>query len=308
MWGVRLLDDALCDQGVTEFVVKFVLDKVCRNMKDAGQCENLAVTLVPVGLEYLRASIVPAQLCGSAGVCGKSLAGFEQYTKAHYKPKTGVMECEFCKFLVLKVKLALENPANEEQVKEEALKVCKTLTPELQDSCIAFVDQYEAAFFAFLDTMQPGEVCAMAGACMPQLVKNHPLPALSAHLATSLANVMNAPRAAGVVNDLCDTCKIVVLEAHQMVTNPKTQQQIEAFLEGLCSSFGTAKDECTALLEEYLPMLLDIAAEYLDPVQLCTQLGYCKAASAWQQLVGALRLRNLPLPQAKFHPLNQRVA
>ena len=66
----------------------------------------------------------------------------------------------------------------------------------------------EVAFFTFIDTMLPGQVCEMAGACFPQLVKNHPLPALSAPLAHSLGNILNAPKLAGADNNMCDTCKV----------------------------------------------------------------------------------------------------
>ena len=93
---------------------------------------------------------------------------------------------------------------------------------------------------------------------------------------------------------------MIVLEAHQMVTNPKTQRQIEDFVEQVCSSFGTAKDECSALMEEYLPLVLEVLAEYLDGDQLCQQIGYCHKAHGLQRLFSALRLRNLPLAQAKF--------
>ena len=86
-----------------------------------------------------------------------------------------------------------------------------------------------------------------------------------------------------------------------MVTNPKTQRQIEDFLEQLCASFGSAKDECNALMDEYLPMLLEILAEYLVPEQLCEQIGYCHKTGGMQRLFNALRLRNLPLVQAKFN-------
>jgi hypothetical protein len=43
-------------------------------MGETAQCHNLAEGLLPVAVQWFRATATPATLCASAGVCGAALA------------------------------------------------------------------------------------------------------------------------------------------------------------------------------------------------------------------------------------------
>jgi hypothetical protein len=54
-----------------------------------AQCVELAQALLPVAIEWLRASATPASLCSAAGVCGTALLGDAVWDKVGEQPEVG---------------------------------------------------------------------------------------------------------------------------------------------------------------------------------------------------------------------------
>ncbi|KXZ44347.1 hypothetical protein GPECTOR_69g440 [Gonium pectorale] len=400
MISVRLLEDFLCDPAATDFLVDFVEKQICPAVGDTAQCHNLAEGLLPTLVQWFRASATPASLCSSAGVCGDTLAQVPMLTKPALRVHDGA-ECAMCKFVVGRVKAAINDSGTLEKIKEVALQLCGGLPNELATSCTDFVNSYEPMIAELVEDMDPDTVCALVGVCMESLVA-HPPPPLPEALVRAIAaspilkrppppplflamaklgmtpafaaphphphgpagGIMCAiarffgfgphhpdhdheeewgheewrrdeqamqegprplPRAepepeqgAGVMpfggpmhggpmqggpmhdgpmnggpmhgrnmmggpmmmmgpppNDACDYCKMAVIEAHSLISNPSVQAEVLNYTLAVCDNFPNFAQPCKTYVAVYAPLVFSLLEQYLVPDQLCAQTGMC---------------------------------
>lgn len=273
-WSVRILEDALCDPAATDFAVQFVEQHLCPALGD--QCVALAEGLIPVAVEWFRAFVSPDQLCSNGGVCpkpGPVLA--TNPTKTIPKALRDTMNCPICEFVVKEVKTSI-NPATAEQVAERLLAACAKLPAELVDDCTDFVQQYSTQILTFIETAEPRKVCQLAGLCTAWLagIEIPPVTPGVVLLSGKLQTVYYSSS-----NSVCDNCKMAVIEAHSLVTNPSIQADITTYVKQLCTSVTSLPDDCSSYVDTYAPMLFSMLDQLLSSDSLCVQLGVCPPPS-----------------------------
>jgi len=84
------------------------------------------------------------------------------------------------------------------------------------------------------------------------------------------------------VNDIaCEECIFAVTELKSLLQDPSIQGQVKSFLTGVCAKMGSMRDECTQLLDQYLPLVFTEIEALLDnPRAVCTDAGMCSGASS----------------------------
>jgi hypothetical protein len=188
--------------------------------------------------------------------------------------------CPLCTFVVTTVKAQLSDPATQQEIHDKSMQACGAL-PEgiMRDTCVQFVEQYEAAIFNYINTMDPQDVCMMLGTCLDaRLRAAAPAAPLAPQVVAALGPLVRLMTALPA-NDRCDTCKVVVMEMHQVVANPNVQAQLVEYAKQACQLIQSLSVQCQADVDQYAPMVFGMALAYLQPEQVCVQLNMCPAPS-----------------------------
>eukprot|EP00775_Hariotina_reticulata_P009999 gene9999-10153_t len=263
--------------------VQWVIKNICAQMSDKQQCSDLVKGLTPALVEWLRANASPEVLCAEAGA---------KPQRQHVLQKPNDMTCPLCMFVASKLKERIADPVTQEDIHQASLDACAALPQGvMQDACTTFVNQYEMTFVKYVGTMEPSELCMLIGTCLDtavarmgvaQPLKPNSAVALSQMmvLAQALQTVQAAPS-----NDHCETCKVVVLEMHQLVANPELQVQLVEYAKQACQLVPSLTASCQADVDQYAPMVFGMILAYLQPDQVCVQLKLCPPPSWHESLV-----------------------
>eukprot|EP00878_Enallax_costatus_P000757 GHUV01000875.1.p1 GENE.GHUV01000875.1~~GHUV01000875.1.p1 ORF type:complete len:350 (+),score=80.78 GHUV01000875.1:180-1229(+) len=280
--GVRVLGDLMCDPSVEDTVATWLVDNICSQFQkdQKQQCLDLVVGLTPALVEWLRANASPDTLCSEAGVCGTAAAQLTTAAPKLHVNKPNDMTCPVCMFVVSRLKSQIMDPVTQEQIQQYSMAACDKM-PEgmMRDACVAFVQQCEMTFVKYIGTMEPSEVCMMIGTCLDQALARvgpaAPLKARAVVAANQLVTLMQAPPS----NDHCETCKVVVMEMHQLLANPELQTQLVDYAKQACALVPSFADSCITDVDQYAPMVFGMMLAYLQPEQVCVQLQLCPPPS-----------------------------
>jgi len=293
-WSVRILDDMLCDDAVVENLVQ----QACKII-DTPECHDMAEALVPVVIEWARSNADPSVICSGAHVCAPDelLQSPEQALRQHKlysaRESTG---CSMCQFVVSSVKLELEEkvltPDNVETLKEKGYKVCNKLPEDLSDSCHDLVDNYADLLIKVVGHLEPESSCAAVGLCTSQVLSRalplRPLPvpllqglgALRARVQKEHDALAAAPQELKE-SQACDVCQMAVTEAHDLISNPETQNELIMYTKMLCDNMGAGMaDSCKQYVDIYAPAVFAMAMGYLVPGPVCQAIQLCPPAAA----------------------------
>merc|ERR1712055_1033779 len=79
------------------------------------------------------------------------------------------------------------------------------------------------------------------------------------------------------VGDACSMCMEVIGKIKEVVTDPTFETEVVALWDGLCTSLPFFVEECEEIGNEYIPQILAILKEQLDPATVCSALGLCSS-------------------------------
>eukprot|EP00768_Dysnectes_brevis_P008631 gnl/Dysnectes_brevis/794_a875_3686.p1 GENE.gnl/Dysnectes_brevis/794_a875_3686~~gnl/Dysnectes_brevis/794_a875_3686.p1 ORF type:complete len:222 (-),score=40.32 gnl/Dysnectes_brevis/794_a875_3686:73-738(-) len=85
-----------------------------------------------------------------------------------------------------------------------------------------------------------------------------------------------------VTNDIgCTICEIVIQIADDVIETDWTEGEIESFLEKICVYVPDSLTyECELMIESYLPDLVDLLVQQLDPLSICSLLTLCDGSTS----------------------------
>jgi saposin len=89
-------------------------------------------------------------------------------------------------------------------------------------------------------------------------------------LATSFASVADEQQTP------CTMCELVVTYVQAYLNNNQTEAQIVKELEQFCQMVGSA--QCKAMVDQYIPQIIEYIEKDYTPQEVCTQLGLCISA------------------------------
>jgi saposin len=81
-------------------------------------------------------------------------------------------------------------------------------------------------------------------------------------------------------DDVCAVCKEMVKEARDQLLSNMTQDELRQVLEGSCAliPLKIVAKECSTLMDNFIPELVDALASRMDPQQVCAVSGLCNSA------------------------------
>ncbi|XP_066475149.1 prosaposin [Tiliqua scincoides] len=268
--------------------VKSLIDHVeeeCERFEPAfaDLCKSYISQYSDLAIQMLM-HMQPEAICSMAGFCSsvksmplQTLVPAKTISELKAEPTENSMSqvesfslCETCTIIVEELTSLLESNKTEEEMVYELEKVCSVLPKKLQDQCKDFVEIYGKAIIdMLLEETNPKLVCAMLGCCT-----NNILPA---------EKIVYKQSQAG---DICDVCKMVVAYADKQLAKNATTEEIEAVLEKVCNFLPeSAKNQCEDFVKQYLPTLVEILTELMDPSLVCAKLGACLTST--QPLLGS---------------------
>ncbi|KAJ5072527.1 hypothetical protein M0811_01542 [Anaeramoeba ignava] len=74
----------------------------------------------------------------------------------------------------------------------------------------------------------------------------------------------------------CTACEEVMKLVENFMENPKTEDEIEKFLEDVCNMLPSfLSGPCDSLVQEYLPQIINLIVNGVTPDQICSMIGLC---------------------------------
>jgi len=247
----------------TEAELEQLLDQICSYLGSAkAECQSIVNTYVPTIIALLKQEMTPALVCKEIGLCTSSkplVRKLEKMTKAQL---VSGIECEACEYVVSYVE-SLLNTKTEAEIVAMADKLCSYLG-SYKTECDSLIKSYLPEIIELLKKeLSPALVCKELGLC------------------TAMKKFMRKINLSAIGNGTyCAYCKLIVTYADNMLKDQKTETEITAVLEQLCSYLGTYKAECQSLMTAYLPLVFKYLAQELSPDLVCKEIGLCTASKS----------------------------
>ncbi|XP_054885568.1 prosaposin [Poeciliopsis prolifica] len=209
--------------------------------------------------------------------------------------QTGDVVCQDCiKFLSDAQAEAKANSSFINSLIQNIEHQCDMLGPGLSDMCKQYVGQYGPAVVQQLMSMQPKEICALAGFC-PEMKKSVPMldlqpamviPAAKTMVAAKLfpATKVEAPASRPMVrvreSPTCAICEFVMKQLESMLEDQTTEEEVVQAVEKVCTFLPSSLTaQCKDLVETYGQAIIELLVQQADPKTVCTVLGLCNGAS-----------------------------
>lgn len=165
--------------------------------------------------------------------------------------------CSTCEMLVSFVENWVDDNATMHEMEIFVEKLCMILPSEDQQMCDSFVENYLPQVVEMIEQDFPPEaICAAIGLC------------------TSSA-VMSAQQ---VADTQCTLCEFIAGYVEGWIAQNATEEEIAQGLESICALTPYAQ-MCDALVQQYLPLIIQWVQNNENPDEVCTQIGLCTSLS-----------------------------
>ncbi|GFW97437.1 hypothetical protein TNCV_4991141 [Trichonephila clavipes] len=254
----KLCKDALTDieevlnDPNTRKIILDSLDKFCNVFPDfiKEPCTSLIGSNVDQLLDILQQELKPDNVCPALGVCADQL-------RALVSPRVKDLECDVCKDVVTSFRTKLQDPASKEMIMTFLEEGCMRLPDSIASECKKFVDDnIDYLMKMIVEEMDPQKVCSILKICPAQV---------------------RFEKTQGVVNDVeCELCKEVISKVEELVKDQKTEDEIKAALDKVCSYLPSSiSDKCVSFVNQYTNLVVTLLMEELDPDMVCQALKLC---------------------------------
>ena len=163
--------------------------------------------------------------------------------------------CGICEVALDGAKKLLNDTKTQKIIIDDALQVCSSLPSDVQKGCNDLVTTYEPIIKDYIVSSSSSAVCLLIGACITPTLKPAIAPStgqkptriglkqsaesrLFSSLRKTIVSSDQARSSSSVATDYCDQCKMVVLEAHSLITNPTVQASILNYTKQVCDLAG----------------------------------------------------------------------
>lgn len=213
-------------------------------------CDDLVKEYLPRLYAQLLEILDPATICKELGLCTSVSKPVKPVEKVDVKAGP---QCILCEFLMSKLESMLADNATESEIISAVEKVCNIMPSTIRTECDQLVEQYGKQIIDMLvKEASPSVVCGLIGLC--------------------------ASDKAMLNSENCIMCEMALSYAKSMLKKNATEQQIMQELDKACNLLsGSLAKECTAMIQQYGPMLMQKLADKIDAKAICTEIGMCSA-------------------------------
>ncbi|XP_028278906.1 prosaposin isoform X2 [Parambassis ranga] len=204
--------------------------------------------------------------------------------------------CQDCiKFLTDAQAEAKANSSFINSLIENIENQCDLLGPGLSAMCKQYVGQYGTLVVEQLMSMQPKEICVLAGFCSAMkksvpMLKLQPAMTVPAAKALPVAKLFPATKVDATeksesmvrVRDspTCSICEFVMKQLESMLEDQATEEEVIQAVEKVCTLLpSTLSAQCKDLIETYGQAIIELLVQQADPKTVCTVLALCNDAS-----------------------------
>merc|ERR1712054_368014 len=247
--------ESFLSENTTEQEVEDFLENVCSLLPSeyASTCDEFVQDYLPEVIQYIMNNETPDVACQQIGLCsstGIDIAAGEL--------------CQLCQFAVAAGESFLSENTTEEEVEDFIENLCNILPSEYASLCDDFVEEYlPEAINYILNNETPQVACSQLGLCRNAVDNHHHNSHHHDH------HTEQVPQQ----GELCQICQFAVAAAESFLTENTTEEEIENFLENVCSllpsEYGSMCDE---LVEQYLPEVIQYIMNNETPDVACQQV------------------------------------
>merc|ERR1711916_280169 len=257
--------DKLAGSNKTESEVEAEIVKACNILPKSwgGECTSLVDEYFPqIWQLFVQEGSDPSQICTEIKLCTPSTPKVEV---------VGGVECNLCTLAASAIEKYVAENKTLAEIEHELDDICKH-TPWDKD-CEAFVNEYTQKIInAILSGETPAELCAELGLCSgeEEIVEK---------------KVVDV---APIGDTECTLCEFVVNFVETKLNESSTQTEIETELGKVCKLLpGDFGSTCVALVDNYLPAIIEHIENDFPPATACAAVGLCPKAKRAPKKVAA---------------------
>jgi saposin len=266
--------------------------KVCKMLPPQYEqlCDTLVLMYLPNIIEQLLQQLPPHVACCKLTLCQDNCNN----TKTIELPKkkevvpvkpTGLkvldpnnQNCAVCQFIVSNVENYLASNATQQYIINELTTLCTKLPPQFTQVCTNVATNWVPYIIYYLEQKYPPQkVCELIGICpktVPLDVKMLPV----GKTPSDKLKKISMPNAKD--GQFCQVCTLAMTMLQQYINANSTDAQIKLALENLCQKLpSTYVSMCTAMVDTYEPLLINMVRQYIASHQLteiCHDIGLCQ--------------------------------
>ncbi|VDP76518.1 unnamed protein product [Echinostoma caproni] len=165
--------------------------------------------------------------------------------------------CPFCSYVMDRIKLKLNRNSTLDKFKSVSQAVCLTVS-QWNDLCDQIVETDVPMLYHYLtDHFDSRLTCERLAFCLKNANEVYVQPTESLNPA------------------MCLVCKPIVYAMKLFLEQKNTTHEIEQQLDRICDLFPAHSSECKFLVVEYVPKIVRLLTDNVDPQNVCELLRLC---------------------------------
>lgn len=233
-----------------------------------------------------------AKLCGKSKQCMQWMWTTPDFTQTVTQYGDNSLMCTECQALVTELQQMLENGATRQEIIDSADNVCERFFSN--DECEEYVGEVIGEIMMLLENdVTAEEVCSLLKMCqdtsslakkvdcqgdLPTICQN-PKDAEACDLVAVCEDVrsyQSSQDSLASISDevICEGCEALMATVKEYLANDEVVDYIEKEADQLCQ-YCPEQEQCENAINTYLPQIIALIQNYLQPVEVCKALGLC---------------------------------
>lgn len=280
--------EMITDKTEQEVIEQFLINDVCVWFGVMSKkCSEMVKAFLPLYLEYISQFDDPNMICHLIRYCQaeeQRLTQVKILEIMELLKKNSSDNCDTCKTIVAEVQQLIRNPSVQQEVTDFLKKEVCPRFESAEQQCITYVDMFAPVAFQFLGTwLDPDARCQQFGFCTksPLSVIDGRSSLANDMLREALPKVNHVLKPHEVKNqDECAMCEYIIGMLKTYIQKNSTEEEIMEALDKICSMLpGSLNASCRDFVDKYVPAILEMLREQMDPKMICSLLGLCSDKS-----------------------------
>ncbi|PVD38757.1 hypothetical protein C0Q70_01380 [Pomacea canaliculata] len=269
--ATKMIQDELRDGNIQKKLEDVLENGLCSLLPTtaATECKSYVATYAPLVFEVLVSELDPQTFCDEVKLCPAPAIPKSNILATALKVQ-GLPTCALCEEVLKRLEEMLPEKAIEQDVVAALDQVCSRLTGDISAKCNALVQEYGPKIIQIILAEGPAAVCTGLGLCVGQ--KHLEVVSLGSPLTN--VHVMGPKKETSSVG--CTLCELVTTKLYEILGNNKTESVIEKALENACNVVPAEYvAECTAYVQQYTQLIIQLIEAGASPEVVCSKLGLC---------------------------------
>jgi len=259
--------EGLMEQNATVTEIEQELEVICSVFPAFQQvCDQIVEQGVPQIITWIEQNEDPQEICTQLGLCTSKAAAHPKILPINFGKLFSSMPgqdsgCSDCEYIIGVIEQWMDNTNNQQEIVTAVEIVC-TYMPDWEQTCDAIIAAGVPEVIQWIETYENNTiVCTQLGMCSGEVVSEVQVYA------------PNAPE------DDCSDCTQLVQWIENWVAQNSTENEIELYLETVCSLIPGYTQLCDEVLVAELPAIIQYLENNESPSTVCAQIGVCTSIS-----------------------------